>query len=57
LAVTLHAFVDFSLEIQAIALYVSCLIGLGIGEAMRLTLKVRERNMHLYPGQVERAQA
>jgi O-antigen ligase len=35
-AVTLHAFVDFSLEIQAIALYVACLVGLGIGEMMSL---------------------
>jgi O-antigen ligase len=34
-AVTLHAFVDFSLEIQAIALYVSSLVGLGMGEVAR----------------------
>jgi O-antigen ligase len=42
-AVTLHAFADFSLEIQAIALYVSCLIGLGIGEAMRMALESRQQ--------------
>jgi O-antigen ligase len=35
-AVSLHAFVDFSLEMQAIALYVACLLGLAIGEAMSL---------------------
>jgi O-antigen ligase len=35
-AVFLHAFVDFSLEIQAIALYVACLLGLGMGEVMYL---------------------
>jgi O-antigen ligase len=33
-AVTLHAFIDFSLEIQAIAIYVACLLGLSIGETM-----------------------
>jgi hypothetical protein len=35
-AVSLHALVDFSLEIQAIALYVASLFGLAIGEAMSL---------------------
>jgi O-antigen ligase len=35
-AVALHAFVDFSLEIQAIALYVACLLGLGMGEKMSI---------------------
>jgi O-antigen ligase len=34
--VMLHAFVDFSLQIQAIALYMASLTGLGIGEAMAL---------------------
>jgi O-antigen ligase len=37
LAVTLHSFVDFSLEIQAIAIYLACLVGLGIGETMSLS--------------------
>jgi O-antigen ligase len=36
-AVSLHALVDFSLEIQAVALYVASLFGLAIGEAMSLT--------------------
>jgi O-antigen ligase len=36
-AVSLHALVDFSLEIQAIALYVANLFGLAIGETMSLT--------------------
>jgi O-antigen ligase len=30
----LHALVDFSLQTQAIAIYVACLLGLSIGEAM-----------------------
>jgi O-antigen ligase len=51
LAVTLHAFVDFSLEIQAVALYVASLAGLGMGEAMRLGSKLYQGE-----GQVERAQ-
>jgi O-antigen ligase len=33
-AVAFHSLIDFSLEIQAIAIYVACLIGLGIGETM-----------------------
>jgi O-antigen ligase len=42
-AVSLHAFVDFSLEMQAIALYVACLFGLGIGEAMSLNVEQADR--------------
>jgi hypothetical protein len=30
----LHALVDFSLQMQAVALYVACLLGLGMGEVM-----------------------
>ena len=33
-AESLHALVDFSLQTQAIALYVSCLLGLAAGEVM-----------------------
>lgn len=33
-AVVFHSLIDFSLEIQAIAIYVACLLGLGIGEMM-----------------------
>jgi O-antigen ligase len=43
-AVTLHAFVDFSLEIQAIALYVACLVGLGMGELMSLRSMISEQD-------------
>jgi O-antigen ligase len=43
-AVSLHAFVDFSLEIQAIALYVACLVGLGIGEMISLNAQRSERD-------------
>lgn len=32
-AESLHALVDFSLQTQAVAIYISCLIGLAIGEA------------------------
>jgi hypothetical protein len=42
-AVTLHAFIDFSLEIQAVALYVACLIGLAIGESMAVMALSSER--------------
>jgi O-antigen ligase len=56
LAVALHAVVDFSLEMQAIALYVSSLIGLGIGEAMRLGIKARHRNAKTQQARI-RAQA
>jgi O-antigen ligase len=43
IAVGLHAFVDFSLEIQANALYVASLVGLGMGEAMRIAVQSRQR--------------
>ena len=33
-AESLHALVDFSLQTQAIALYVACLLGLAVGEVM-----------------------
>jgi O-antigen ligase len=48
-AVTLHAFADFSLEIQAIALYVSCLVGLAIGEAMRISLESSQWTAQTHP--------
>jgi O-antigen ligase len=36
-AVTVHSFFDFSLEVQAVALYVACITGLAMGEMMRLS--------------------
>jgi O-antigen ligase len=39
IAIAVHALVDFSLEIQAIALYSACLLGLATGEIMRLQRK------------------
>jgi O-antigen ligase len=35
-AIMFHSFIDFSLEIQAIAIYIACLVGLGIGETMSI---------------------
>ena len=39
IAIAVHALVDFSLEIQAIALYSACLLGLATGETMRFQRK------------------
>jgi len=44
MALAVHALIDFSLEIQAVALYSACLLGLAIGETMNF--KTREAASH-----------
>ena len=43
-AESLHALVDFSLQTQAIALYVTCLLGLAVGEVMKVQ---RDENLQI----------
>jgi O-antigen ligase len=58
-AVGFHSFIDFSLEIQAIAIYVACLLGLGMGEMMsrrteRSKSATQNAELHLLPRKLAR---